>query len=71
LALVAGGVLDGVLLLRLVGYACAYVPGLVSGMSATVHDATIGYRRLVTPYLAWLAIATVVAWSLRRRHRSP
>jgi hypothetical protein len=71
LALVAGGVLDGILLFRLVAYACAYVPGLVSGMSSGVQHATIDYRRLVTPYLAWLTIAGVVALSLRRRHRSP
>jgi hypothetical protein len=71
LALVAASLLDLVLVVRLVGYACAYVPGLVSGMSPEVHDVTIGYRRNVTPYLGWLMIVTVVVWSLRRRHRSP
>ncbi len=45
LALVAGGALDAVLLVRLVAYALAYVPGLVDGMSPTVHDLTLGYRR--------------------------
>jgi hypothetical protein len=67
LALVAGGALDAVLLVRLVAYSCAYVPGLVTGLSPTVHDLTLGYRRNVTPYLGWLAVAAVVVLALRRR----
>ena len=71
LALVAASALDFLLLLRLVGYALAYVPGLVSGLSPMVHDATIGYRRMVTPYLGWFVVVVIVVWSLRRRPRSP
>ncbi len=67
LALVAGGVLDAVLLLRLTAYAAAYVPGRVIGMSARVHDLTIGYRQNVTPYLGWLALLTVAVLAVRRR----
>jgi hypothetical protein len=67
LALVAGGALDAVLLVRLVAYAVAYVPGLVNGLSPTVHDVTLGYRRQVTPYVGWLAVLAVVALALRRR----
>ena len=71
LALVAASALDFLLLLRLVTYALAYVPGLVSGLSPSVQDVTIDYRRLVTPYLGWLVVAVIVVWSLRRRPRSP
>jgi hypothetical protein len=67
LALVAGGALDAVLLIRLVAYAIAYVPGRVLGMSATVHDLTLGYRRSVTPYLGWLALVALVVLASRRR----
>jgi hypothetical protein len=67
LALVAGGALDAVLLVRLVAYALAYVPGRVLGMSTTVHDLTLGYRRHVTPYVGWLLLVAVVVLAGRRR----
>ena len=51
---------------------CAYVPGLVSGLSPTVHDATIGLPAdgHAVSGLA-RSIVAVVVWSFRRRHRSP
>jgi Glycosyltransferase family 87 len=67
LALVAGGALDAVLLVRLVAYALAYVPGRVLGMTTTVHDLTLGYRRHVTPYVGWLLLVAVLALAGRRR----
>lgn len=67
LALVAGGALDAVLLVRLVAYGIAYVPGRVLGMSTTVHDLTLGYRRLVTPYVGWLALVALMVLASRRR----
>ncbi len=70
LALVAGGALDAVLLVRLVAYSLAYVPGLVTGMSPAVHDVTLGYRRQVTPYVGWLAVVAVVLLAVRRRPRA-
>jgi len=60
LPVVAGSVLDGVLLARLTVMALAYVPGRVLGMTAAVEGFTLGFRRYVAPYaglLAWVAIA--------------
>ena len=67
LALVAGGALDAVLLVRLVAYAMAYVPGRVLGLTPTVQDLTLGYRRHVTPYVGALALLAVVLLAARRR----
>jgi Glycosyltransferase family 87 len=71
LALVAGGAMDALLLVRLTAYAAAYVPGRVIGMSPSVHDVTLGYRRDVTPYVGWLVLAAVAALALRRRSPEP
>ena len=45
LALVAVPALDALLLVRLMAYCVAYVPGRVIGSSQRVQDLTLGYRR--------------------------
>ena len=69
LALVAGGAIDAVLLVRLVAYAIAYVPGRVIGMSAQVERVTMDYRKHVTPYVGWLLLVVVVLLAVRPRSR--
>lgn len=76
LALVSVPVLDAVLLVRLVTYAVAYVPGRVLGSSPRVTALTLGFRREVVPWVgAGLLLALVVlAWWRRpstRRPRAP
>jgi hypothetical protein len=71
LALVAGGAVDALLLVRLVTYSLAYVPGRVLGMSADVERVTMDYRRNVTPYVGWLLLAAVVLLAVRPRSREP
>lgn len=66
LALVAVPVLDGVLLVRLVSYAVAYVPGRVLGSSPQMQELTVGYRRQVVPWLGWLLLVTLVVLAVRR-----
>lgn len=67
LALAAGG-LDLLLLVRLVVLALAYVPGRVLGMSSTVHDLTLGYRREVAPWLGVVLLVWLV-WLARPGRR--
>jgi hypothetical protein len=69
LALVAGGAIDALLLVRLVAYSLAYVPGRILGMSAHVERVTMDYRKHVTPYVGWLLLAAVVLLALRPRSR--
>jgi hypothetical protein len=76
LPVVAGSVLDGVLLARLTVMALAYVPGRVLGMTAAVEGFTLGFRRYVAPYaglLAWVAIAGAARHASRtgRGRRQP
>lgn len=70
---VAAGLLDGVLLARLLVIAAAYVPGRVLGVSADVEQLTLGVRRAVAPWLQLaLWVATVVlALRAARPARSP
>jgi hypothetical protein len=67
LALLASGVLDVLLLLRLVTVAVAYVPGRVLGMSERVRDVTLGYRTSVAPWLGWALLAGVAWLAVRSR----
>jgi hypothetical protein len=60
LALVAVPVLDLVLLVRLVSYGIAYVPGRVIGSSQRVQDLTLGYRRQVAPWIGLTLLVVVV-----------
>lgn len=69
---VAGSVVAWVAGGHLLVMACAYVPGRVLGMTPQVESATLGFRRLVAPWLVlalwaiWLR-AGVRAGSARRR----
>jgi hypothetical protein len=68
LGLAAAGVLDAVLVVRLVTVAVAYVPGRVLGMSERVREVTLGYRSDVAPWIGW-ALLVAVAWlAVRSRH---
>ncbi|GAB3598016.1 hypothetical protein GCM10027446_27220 [Angustibacter peucedani] len=74
LALVAVPAIDVLLLVRLVTYAAAYVPGRVLGSSPRVEDLTLTYRREVTPWLGlglWLALGLLAARRPRARAGSP
>jgi hypothetical protein len=73
LGLVALPVLDAVLLVRLVAYTTAYVPGRVLGSSVRVQDLTLGYRRDVVPWFgtALLLVLVVAAARPRGRVRPP
>jgi uncharacterized membrane protein YuzA (DUF378 family) len=66
LALVGASWLDGVLLLRLLTLAVAYVPGRVVGMSPGVEAVTLGVRSWVAPVVAAGVLVTVI-----RRTRPP
>jgi ABC-type transport system involved in cytochrome c biogenesis permease subunit len=65
LALVGPSLLDGVLTLRLVVLALAYVPGRVVGLAATLETVTLGIRTFAAPALVLAVIVTVVRWALR------
>lgn len=69
LPILGAGVLDRILLLRLVAMAAAYVPGRVVGMSASVERLTLGVRRDVVPYAVLLVWGwlTRAGWSGSRR----
>lgn len=69
LGLVASGLLDAVLLVRLAALAVAYVPGRVLGMSERVHDVTLGYRSNVAPWVGW-ALLVAVGWLAARSRRT-
>jgi hypothetical protein len=59
LPILAAGVLDLVLLVRLAVLGLAYVPGRVVAMTPLVEDLTLGFRRRVAPYavlLVWAAL---------------
>ncbi|WP_369068873.1 polyprenol phosphomannose-dependent alpha 1,6 mannosyltransferase MptB [Kineococcus terrestris] len=73
LAATAPAALDRLLLVRLSLLALAYVPGLVDGMSPAVEALTLGYRREVGPWLAWVWLLAALALPLllaRRRRIS-
>jgi hypothetical protein len=69
LGLVAAGVLDVLLLTRLVAVGLAYVPGRVLGMSERVRDVTLGYRSNVAPWIGW-GLLVAVGWLAVRSWRS-
>jgi hypothetical protein len=74
LGLVASGLLDAVLLVRLAALSVAYVPGRVQGMSERVRDVTLGYRTNVAPWVGWallVAIGLLAARSWRSRRDEP
>ena len=76
LPLLAPGVLDVALLLRLTTMGVAYVPGRVVGMTPAVERLTLGVRRRVAPWLVlgvwgWLSLAASRGWSRRREPRPP
>lgn len=73
LPLLAPGVLDVVLLVRLATMGVAYVPGRVVGMTPAVERLTLGVRRQVAPWLVlavwgWLSLA---AWRGSPRRPGP
>ena len=68
LGLVAAGVLDALLLVRLAAVAVAYVPGRVLGMSDRVRDVTLGYRTTVAPWIGW-ALLVAIGWLAARSWR--
>ncbi|WP_157063570.1 polyprenol phosphomannose-dependent alpha 1,6 mannosyltransferase MptB [Luteipulveratus mongoliensis] len=57
---------DSVLVLRHLFMALAYVPGRVLGLSPTVEDWTLGFRKNVVPWTGWLALIALVAISQSR-----
>jgi len=63
------GVVDLVALGRLAVMACAYVPGRVLGMTPTVESVTLGFRRLVAPWLSLALWAVVIGLGVRRGSR--
>ncbi|MFB9377108.1 hypothetical protein ACFFKU_02125 [Kineococcus gynurae] len=63
--------LDRLLTLRLTVLALAYVPGLVDGMSPTVQAVTLGFRREVAPWAAWLWLVLALGLGLPRRRGQP
>jgi Glycosyltransferase family 87 len=69
LGLVAAGVLDALLLVRLASLAVAYVPGRVLGMSERVRDVTLGYRTNVAPWIGW-ALLVAIGWLAARSWQS-
>jgi hypothetical protein len=76
LPLLAPGVLDAALLVRLTTMGVAYVPGRVVGMTPGVERLTLGVRRRVAPWLVlgvwgWLSLAASRGWSRRRAPRPP
>ena len=68
LGLVASGLLDAVLLVRLAALSIAYVPGRVLGMSERVRDVTLGYRTNVAPWVGW-ALLVAIGWLAARSWR--
>jgi hypothetical protein len=68
LGLVASGLLDAVLLVRLAALSVAYVPGRVLGMSDRVRDVTLGYRTNVAPWVGW-ALLIAIGWLAARSWR--
>lgn len=66
LALVAASALDAVLLVRLVAYAIAYVPGRVLGSSPAVQDLTLMLRREVTPWIGLALLVVLLRLAARR-----
>jgi hypothetical protein len=76
LPMVAAGVVDGILLLRLGSAAMAYVPGRVVGMTPGVERLTLGVRRRVVPWVGlgswlWLVVVSLVAGRGSRRRPAP
>jgi hypothetical protein len=76
LPLLAPGVLDVVLLVRLTTMGVAYVPGRVVGMTPSVERLTLGVRRRVAPWLVlavwgWLSLAASRGSSRRPAPRPP
>ncbi len=61
LAFIPATALDGLALIRLLGYAVAYVPGRVIGIDPRVNELTLGVRRGVIPWLGW-GLLLAVLW---------
>ncbi len=57
------GLLDGVLLTRLVVLSLAYVPGRVVELSPRVGELTLGLRRHVAPWLTLAVFIAALAWA--------
>lgn len=55
---------DAVLVVRHVFLALAYVPGRAEGIAPGVQDWTLGFRRGVTPWVGWLALAIFACWEV-------
>ncbi len=71
LALLAVPAVDALLVVRLVAYAIAYVPGRVLGSSEQVQRLTLAWRREVTPWIGLaLLLALVVLAGRRPRARA-
>jgi len=65
LPLMLASALDGILLGRLTVMAMAYVPGRVVAMSPDVESLTLGFRKIVGPLAAWLALLAIAAVARR------
>ena len=65
LPLMLGSALDWILLVRLTVLAMAYVPGRVVAMSTGVESATLGFRKIVGPLVAWLVLLAIAGVSRR------
>ena len=71
LPLMAGSVLDTILLVRLAAMAVAYVPGRVVGMTPTVERVSLWVRRTPVPYAGLLVWGWVTLAATRGSSRTP
>lgn len=55
---------DAVLLVRHLFMTLAYVPGRAQGIAPDVETWTLGFRRNVTPWVCWLALAIFAFWEV-------
>lgn len=67
LALMLATALDWILLAQFTVMAMAYVPGRVVAMSPDVESLTLGFRKIVGPLAAWLALVAIAALARRQR----
>ncbi|MGL4174223.1 MAG: hypothetical protein ACRCTR_09185 [Actinomycetota bacterium] len=70
LAFVPATAVDGIMLVRLVAYAAAYVPGRVVGSSLAVQNFMVTYRSNVVPAVGLALILALVWWARAPRARS-